>query len=168
MTDRKQICLDYYYQCRKKNSGTKEGLNRLFYAGLLREIWSAFEAFLGLEFPAHKPWKMQEDYAKEYEKVFVKWTFSTAYTDSLKELIRLSPVKDESPKNPFPPLDLSNSSSFYEIIRYLYRIRSNLDHGAKNLLSDTPEGQRDRELVEHGFKVTFEILEKTLLNEKWI
>jgi len=168
MVDRKKICLDFYSLCRNGNSGVKEGLNQFFYSELLRKVWSSFEAFLALNFPAKKPYKMRENYSKEYESKFFSWSFSDDYKVSLRSLITLSPVKDESPIYSSEPYFLNKTSSLCELLNYLYRIRSNLDHGAKNLLDNTSLGQRDRDLVEHGFKVTFNILEKTLLYKGWI
>ena len=168
MNERETTCRTYFSLAKKKNSEPRGGLNNQFFAEGLREIWTAFDAYLAWKFPAEHNRKMQEDYAKAYQEKFSSWPKSDKYTKSIDQLEKLVPVKDMSPITSRKDATLDDKYDLDEILYLLYRIRSNLDHGAKNLEGDTENAERNRQLVEYGFFVTYEILERTLIEGKII
>lgn len=168
MNEREQVCKDYYFRVRKKLSGPIDGSDRQFFAANLREMWSSFEAYLGWKFPATSPKKMKENFCDEYQKYFKDWKMSDSFKESLKKLSEHCPIEDMRPINPEDSMTINDLNKLLDILQVCYRVRSNLDHGSKELVSDTPQGIRNRELVEYTLRITFEILEKTLSNEKLI
>jgi len=168
MNERETICKTYFLRARKRIIGLRRGFDKQFYAEGLREIWSALDACLNWKFPANTNREMREFYSDKYQKIFENWSMSDMFKESLEILSKLVPVKDMSSVNPRPDVELGDKNDLFEILQLSYRIRSNLDHGAKDLESDSDVGIRNRELVEHSFKVTYEILERTLLHESII
>ncbi len=157
-----------HYRKAKEKIGLRNGFDKHFFADGLKDIWMAFDAFLGWRFPAGSNREMRKKFSEEYQDIFEQWKMSDRFRKSLKILCDLSPVIDTSPKNPRDPIWIENPSNLFEVLELCYRIRSNLFHGGKDLETKEKHGKRNRQLVEHSFKVTFEILEKTLLNEKII
>lgn len=163
MNARKTNCIAYYWKARKKYCGPKSGGNTYFFAEALRDIWTAFDAYIGWKFPDKHNNAMQQKYAVHYQNMFKNWQKSDLFNESIKHLKTLAPVKDMSPIKPGRDATLQNHEDLKELIYLLYRIRSNLDHGAMDLESD-----RNKQLTEYAFNITYEILEKTLNEQKII
>lgn len=168
MDERQQTYKTYFLLARRRYCGLRDGTNRQFFAEGLKDIWTSFEAYLGLKFPNTDNRAMQRDYADAFQYEFSGWQKSSRCRESLKQLQILASVKDMSPVNPRRDATLNNVDDLNELIFYLYRIRSNLIHGGKELEGDTSEAVRNRDLVEHAFNVTYEVLEKTLISEHMI
>ena len=163
--ERESIIKTYFTSAKKRISGSVEGLNKQFFAEGLIDIWIAFDAFLNLKFwVANSP---KGGYSTNYRSSFNKWKKSDRFNESLKKLIELSPVDDEEPNRHRhrEPKILDDKTNLFQIMQFSYRIRSNLFHVGKNLEGDSRKAERNRQLTEHAFKVTYEILENTLLNE---
>lgn len=166
--ERQESCKTYFYRARKKILGTVEGLNKQFYADGLIDIWKAFDAFLGWKYPNINNREMRNDFTSVYQSIFEKWHMSDIFNSSISRLKELSPIEDMKPRNPKPSISLTNIKDLNEILNICYRIKSNLNHGSKALESNSESGVRNRSLVESAFRVSYEILEKTLINEKII
>jgi hypothetical protein len=166
--ERQESCKTYFHRARKKIIGTVEGLNKQFYADGLRDVWTAFDAFLGWKYPDNNNKAMRNKYTTVYQSIFEKWRMSDIFNSAILKLKELSPIEDMNPRNPRPPISLTDIKDLNEILEICYRIRSNLNHGSKALELDDERGIRNRALVEHAFRVSYEILEKTLINEKVI
>jgi len=163
MDERESAFRTYFELARKKTRGAIEGLNKQFYAERLREIWSAFDGFLGWRFfDPNTQKKERENFVKKYQALFIGWKMSDQFKESLIKLKSMSPVTNMKTGK---DVVLNDTSNLLEILDLAYAVRSNLDHGAKDLQRDDKIGVRNRELVEHSFKVTYEILEKTSVNE---
>ena len=93
---------------------------------------------------------------------------SGSFKKSLEKLCELCPIEDMRPLNSEQPNKINDPSDLFEILDVSYRIRSNLDHGSKELEDETKYGNRNRELVKYSLRVTYEILEKVLFTEKII
>ncbi len=166
--ERKNNIVTYFLRARKKFIGTKSGLDNQFYAEGLKDVWHSFDAFLGLNFPAQNNKEMRIKFVKKYQSIFEKWNMSDTFNDSVKRLKAFGKLYDMSPIRPKPLLEIKDINNLSEILEFSFRIRSNLNHGSKDLESDNEKGRINRDLVEFSFKVTFEILEKTLMEEKII
>ncbi len=80
----------------------------------------------------------------EFKKQILKnWQSLLGYVTSLK---RLSPVKNMRP-NSRQTVSLTNENNLDEVFNFIYQIRCNLFHGAKNV-----KNERDAELVRYGAK----------------
>lgn len=168
MNEREEVCKNNFLRVRKRLSGSVDESDRQFFATSLREIWSSFEGYLSWKFPEKSPRKMRKSFSGIYQKLFESWIMSDYFKKSLEKLYELCPVEDMRPIDPEPPKELEDKTDLFEILDVNYRIRSNLDHGSKELESETEIGTRNRELVECALRTTYEILEKVLLNEKII
>ncbi len=75
-----------------------------------------------------------------------------------------------------PVKNMDNNRLFYinsidnleEIINFCFVVRGNLVHSEKDLVRKDEIGKRNRDLVEHSFKVLHEILQKAMLEYKLI
>lgn len=165
MDERETTCITYYNYAKEKIGGLRNGFDKQFFAKGLRDVWTSFDAFLGLKFPDKNNTEMRRKFSAHYQSLFENWSMPDMFKESLKKLCELAPVRDTSPIDPRPDIPLNNLDNLFEILQLCYRVRSNLDHGGKDLENEGELGKRNRALVEHSFKVTFIILEKTLLNE---
>ena len=168
MNEREEVCKNNFLRVRDRLSDPVDGFDKQFFAIGLRELWSSFEAYLGWKFPASTVKDMRESFANNYQGLFKKWHVSDSFNKNLERLHHLCPVKDMQPANPGSPKTINDPGNLLEILDVSYRVRSNLDHGGKVLESETENGIRNRELVECSLRITYEILEKTLLIEKII
>jgi|GEM_PF-4892788 len=168
MSERLEVCKQSFERVKRRLSGLRSGFDNSFSAESLRDIWTAFDAFLGDRYPDSDNRRMQEKYAQKYHEKYVQWSKSDRFTESINGLIKLAPVKDMRPVNPGRDAILVDFADLSKLLFLLYRIRSNLDHGAKNLLGDIENSRRNRALVENALNVTYELLERTLREEKII
>jgi len=166
--ERKENCLTYFLRAKKRITGLKDGFDKQFYAEGLKDIWQSFDAFLGLNFPDQSNKQMKVKFANKYQQLFEKWKKSDMFNDVVRRLRASGKLYDMSPIKPKQPIEIKNIQSLLEILEFSYRVRSNLNHGSKDLESEDDRGRRNRALVEFSFKATFEILEKTLTEEKVI
>ena len=108
------------------------------------------------------------NFATKYNSTFLSFGKSDSLKGAIKRLKELSPVEDNSKVNPKSPISLNDENSLTEILEISYRVRSNLDHGSKDLERADSIGSRNRDLVEFAFKATFEILEWALISDRII
>jgi len=160
--EREQTCKTYYAKAKQICDNLDDRTDFQLKAEGLRDAWSAFDAYLGWKFPAHTNREMQVNFAVHYDSQFRTWAKSDKFNNSIKWLMLLSPVKDMTPVRPSRDAVIDDPDNLDQIIYLLYRVRSNLDHGAKDLESSTRHADRNRKLVEHSLMVTYEILSNTL------
>jgi len=166
--ERKSNILTYFLRAKKRFIGTKSGFDKQFYAEGLKDIWHSFDAFLGLNFPDQNNKTMRNKFVNKYQSSFANWTKSDKFREFVVRLKTSGKLYDMSPINPKRPIEISDINNLLEILNFPYRVRSNLNHGGKDLERDDEKGNRNRALVEFSFKITFEILEKVLTKEKII
>ncbi len=160
--EREDACKTYFLRSRKRIVGTKKGLDPHFFADGLRDIWSSFDALLTWKFAEGTNQDRRKRFAEKYQQEFPNWRKTDLFTESVLILMKHSPVENMDNGRKY---NLTNQTELLQILDFSYAIRSNLNHGAKHLIGDTPEAKRNRELVEHSFKVTYDILEKILPEE---
>jgi hypothetical protein len=163
MSERIEVCKTCFLLAKKRNSGLRSGLNDRFYANGLKEVWEAFDALLGERYNAKTEKDMRKKFSNIYQSDFINWKTSDQFKESLNKLASLSPVKNM--KTGIDIL-LSDIRELFQVLNFCYAIRSNLFHGAKDLIGTTSHAKRNRELVEYAFKVTYEILEIILPYER--
>lgn len=161
MEDYKEICLTYYRRANKRIITLVSGLDELYYVNGLYDVWTSLEAYLN--FRGYK--KNRSKFAQDYNFLFERWKRTSLFNQSIKILIAESPVQNMDTKKDFY---LTDDKDLRKILDFAFVPRGNLIHGDKGLLKRDKEGQRNRNLVEHSFKVIHEILEMFLLNEGWI
>jgi len=164
--ERKENIVTYYLRAKKRYIGLNKGLDKQFYAEGLKDVWHSFDAFLGLNFPKQDNKLMQIEYCRIYQPIFEKWKKSDEFVDSVKRLRVFGKLQDMKPVRPKHPIEIENIDNLLEIIEFSFRVKSNLNHGSKDLESENEAGKINRFLVERCFKVTFEILERTLIKDK--
>ncbi len=164
MSESKQSCLTHYERAHKKFVGTTRNLDVLFYADGLRDIWTAFEAFMSFKGYIGKPRIKIRDFSQDANNVtiFSNWKRTTTFNESIAILKKQSPVKNMENGR---LIYLNNIDNLTEILNFAYSPRGNQIHGAKDVTSNDIEGQRNRNLVEHSFKVVHEILQLFMLKE---
>ena len=165
MSESKEACLTHYRRANKKIIGLRDGLDKLFYAEGLRDIWTAFDGFLDHKgYSGNNKYRI-EKFAKTNQVFFSNWNKTDLFKDSVKILIKESPVINIGNKRVFY---LNSDKDLKEILSFCYAVKGNLNHGTKDLERDDSIGQRNMNLVEHSFKVVHEILQMILLNEKLV
>jgi hypothetical protein len=166
--ERQENIKTYFFRAKKRFVGLNSGLDNQFYAEGLKDIWHSFDAFLGLKFPEQNNKKMRIDFVKKYQLIFNKWKMSDLFEDLVKRLKIFGKLRDMSPINQKSPIEITDEKNLLEILDFSYRVRSSLNHGGKDVESNTKKAKTNRSLVEFSFKITYEILEKVLLEEKMI
>lgn len=163
----KESCLAHYSLANKRIINTKSGLDRFYYANGLKDVWTAFEAFLGYKGYKGKVWMKIRDFSTDALNIkrFSTWDKTSLFKESIGILQRESPVTNMENKKVIP---LTNPNDLKEILTFAYVPRGNLIHGEKDLLMDNKQGQRNRDLVEHSFKVVHEILQFFMNHDKLI
>ncbi len=171
MSEFKESCLTHYARAHKRFIGTKKDLDVLFYSDGLRDIWTAFEAFMSFKGFTGRPWIKIRDFSQEAGNVtiFSNWNRTTMFSQSIVILKRESPVKNEENGklvylNNIDNL-INNIDNLREVLVFTYAPRGNQIHGAKDVTLDGTQGQRNRNLIEHSFKVVHEILQLFLQKE---
>ncbi|MEK6915147.1 MAG: hypothetical protein AABW89_01240 [Nanoarchaeota archaeon] len=162
MAESKEACLTHYKRANKKIIGLRDGLDKLFYAEGLRDIWTAFDGFLDHKGYSGNNRNKREKFAQAHQIMFNNWNKTDLFKNSIKILIKESPVVNVENNKVFY---LNSEKDLNEILNFCYVPRGNLNHGAKDLERDDSIGQRNMNLVEHSFKVVHEILQIVLLNE---
>ena len=160
---REGIVKENMQRARKDYVGLKPGFNRgEFYAENFNRCWRAFDAFICSEFPNNQVGKRIEAFVKQFES----W-YKTNYPDGLSSRFRESidimsryEIIDMTPHSKRKPVTISNKDNLKEVIDVIYRIRCNLEHGGKQMTED-----KNIILVENGFYLLYEILEKILVKE---
>ncbi len=161
-SEREDACKTYFLRARKRVVGCRDGLDKLFFADGLRDIWSSFDALLSWKFPAGNNTDQRKLFAKKHQSTFPDWCKTDLFNAGVQILLSRSPVEnmDNGKK-----IQLTDARNLLQILDFSYTVRSNLNHGAKHLEGDSPECVRNRELVEHSFKLTYDILEQALEKE---
>jgi len=164
--ERLDVIRSNYRNAKKRIVGTRsDSFYKRYYAEGLAEIWGAFDSFLGLKFPARSNNRMRQLLCEKYQSIYSTWGWSDNCRESLKRLQQLAPVPDMSPVKPQEDAILNDTNNLLEILNFSYRVRSNLYHGGFILDGESLTASKNRELVEHSLRVTFEIFGRILRNE---
>jgi hypothetical protein len=163
----KESCLAHYSLANKKIINAKSGLDRFYYANGLKDVWTAFEAFLSYKGHKGNVSMKIRDFSTDPSniKLFSSWNRTSLFKESVGILQKESPVTNMENKKVIP---LANPNDLKEILTFAYVPRGNLIHGEKDLLMDNKQGQRNRDLVEHSFKGIHEILQFFMHQDKLI
>lgn len=133
---------------------SKDSFVNFFILYMCLDAWMSMGSELGND-TGKKNWIKKED-----NYLHRSWHESRHEShEALRELQRLSPVKDLSPSRRGDLVPLSDIDNFSEIFDFIYQIRCNLFHGGKMALS-----ARNQNLVESSSKVLREWVE-CILNE---
>lgn len=159
MDERIATSRTYFYRAKKRITESSEDFDKQFFANGLTDVWASLDAIIGLKFSNIKKFYQQ------YQSFFETCHKSDVFHNSLEKLVNLSPVQNMKTEK---LIHLRDKTNLQELLLFSYAVRGNLHHGRKDLESETIINTRNKELVEHSFKVTYEILEKTLSNEKLI
>lgn len=122
----------------------------------LANAWASLDALIGLKYQNFDGFK------KKYMSLFPMWKKSEKFSNSLDELISLAPVQNMQTEKWIPLTDKKNLA---EILNVIYTVRGNMHHGRKDLDDKTQMSPRNKELVEHSFNVSFDLLEQILQSE---
>ncbi len=154
----KQSCLSHYGLANKKIINANGGLDKFYFANGLKDVWTAFEAFMSYKGYKGKVWIKIRDFSTNFSNIqlFSTWNKTSLFKESISVLQKESPVINMENNKSVP---LTNISDLWEVLTFAYVPRGNLIHGEKDLLMDNKQGQRNRYLVEHSFKVVHEILQ---------
>ncbi len=167
----RQLVQFFFKRAKAIYCGPKRGLKSGFGSEIDRDsqfvegfVYSfiVFDAFICKNFPSnivsYRLRKFKDMYRDSYKKFFQdnKWS------DSFKQAIEILSQYQVVDMRPDPDSDkkINNVDSLDEVIDVLYRIRNNLFHGQKS-----PEEEKDAILLENGFYVLYNILEKILTQE---
>jgi hypothetical protein len=152
--------LEHYKRANKKIIGLRRDLDDFYYAEGLRDVCTAFEGFL--KYKGHKGSNKDKihKFSISFTNLFRNWGKTNLFNESIQILISKSPVQNMENNKLF---SINNPNDLEDIINFCFVPRGNLNHAEKSLLRDDEIGKRNRDLVEHSFKVLHEILQKAML-----
>lgn len=165
MTEILSTCLEHYRRANKKIINLRSGTDKLYYAQGLRDICTALEGFLKHKGYTGSNRDKMEKFASDFEVGFKNWEKTSLFKESIDILLSESPVENMDNGKIF---SLTSPDDLADILNFTHVPRGNLVHCKKDLLRDDEVGQRNRNLVEHSFKVLHEILQKAMLDERVI
>lgn len=130
----------------------------------LVDVSICFEAFSNFLMPSESDLRVKRNnfsniyqgLFEEQRKVFEKWGNALK-----KELDENGYLKDMTPNSRKPDLPIKDTNQLIEIIDVIYRVRSNLVHGSKDL-----KQKRDRILIENSFRILYTLLEIIFAKER--
>jgi len=140
----------------------------LFYADNLIFCCIAYEAYAFGRFQKAQMSENRRTLSKTFQISFKELIESNSLKDfeealnNLKEEIDKKPLDDMTPNSNRPPLDLPDKKDMDRILEIIYRIRSNLLHGGKEV---NPSIQRNMTLIVSSFIVLFHIMNLILKQE---
>lgn len=160
---REGIVKENMQRARKDYVGLKPGFNRgEFYAENFNRCWRAFDAYICSEFPNNQVGKRIEGFVKHFQSWY-KTNYPDSFSDRFRESIDIlsqHSIKDMTPDSKRPEVSIKDKDVLKEVVDVIYRIRCNLEHGGKQMTED-----KNILLVENGFYLLYEILEKILVKE---
>ncbi len=160
---REGIVKENLQRARKDYVGLKPGFNRGdFYAENFNRCWRAFDAFICSEFPNSQVRKRIDAFVKQYESWYrtnYPDNFSSRFRESV-DALSITTIRDMTPDSKRHPVAIKDKNNLKEFVDVIYRIRCNLEHGGKQMSED-----RNIFLVESGFYLLFELLEKICVKE---
>ena len=148
----------------KTKNGINKGMNNNYNLAIgLVDVSISFEAFINELLPSEKSiFKKREKFSTDYQLVFEqnKAVFMNWANSLKRELDNNGMLIDMTPQSTRPHIGINNPDSLSEIIEVVYRVRSNLVHGSKDLT----EG-RSKILIENSFKFLYNLLDIILRKE---
>lgn len=166
---RKQIIKNWMGRVDERYTSPSPGFNvGFFHADNLIFCCIAYEAYA---FGKFKKAHMSENRRKLSE------TFKTSFKeliendppeefkkalDNLKEEIDKKPLDDMTPNSNRPKLDLPDKKNLDRVLEIVYRVRSNLLHGGKEV---DPTFQRNMTLIKTSFIVLYHVMNLILEQE---
>ncbi|MBI2142037.1 hypothetical protein HYU15_00930 [Candidatus Woesearchaeota archaeon] len=162
MNENELACLQNFSRARDRYYDVTSFRDGHFYADGLRDVWISFSAYLNLKFPNPAITEKFKLLSQRHEEQFWKIGTLNEFSRGMEMLKKLSPVKDMR-VNPKRDAVLNDSSKLQDILYFCYRVRCNLEHGHKDIETNTEHGIRNRALVEHSFFVSYSGLRTILL-----
>jgi transketolase len=159
----KKVILTFMHEAKTKNDLTS-GFHQEYKQAIgLVDVCISFEAFTNELKPSESDLKKKRRYFSDsYQVVFEnhKDTFSDWIHALKKELEDNGSLRDMTPNSRRAPLTIDNINSLSQVIEVIYRVRSNLVHGSKDLTE-----QRNKVLIENSFKFLYNLLDIILKKE---
>lgn len=139
-----------------------------FYADNLVFCCIAYEAYAFGKFQKARMSENRIDLSKKFQTSFKEFIennppedFKEAF-DNLKEKIDEKPLEDMTPNSNRPPLDLPNKKDLDRVLEIIYRVRSNLLHGGKEV---DPAMERNMTLIKSSFIILYHVMNLILEQE---
>ncbi|OIO26552.1 hypothetical protein AUJ14_01675 [Candidatus Micrarchaeota archaeon CG1_02_55_22] len=164
-TLRKEIVRTWFLNARNSISGLRDGLGgsatepRLHDANGLICVAIAYEAYAFGTFQKHSAEKNRKEFCTRFGNV-IQLSNPTDLTQAIHALYVAGEVKDMTPNSTRPPVKVLNETDLGSIMAVIYRVRSNLVHGGKDVAND-----RSYELIRSSFIALYYILEKALVED---
>lgn len=166
---RKQIIKTWMDRAEESYSSPSHGFNICFFhVDNLIFCCIAFEAYAFGKFQNATMSENRQQLSKTYQNSFDELIENAPPTDlkksldNLKEEIDRNPIEDMTPNSKRRSLDLPDKKDLDRILEIIYRVRSNLLHGGKEV---DPTFQRNMTLVKSSFIVLFHLMNLILEQE---
>jgi len=147
------------------SSGYSEGF---FYSDNLIFCFIAYEAYVFGKFQKAQMAENRRELSQSFQQLFEESINKNAPDDlkealaGLKKEIDKSPLQDMTPNSTRASLELPNKKDLDRVLEIIYRVRSNLLHGGKEL------NQRDIDLIKSSYIILYHIMTRILNIEKLI
>lgn len=168
---RKQIIKTWMNRAEERYGSPFYGSNiGIFHADNLIFCCIAYEAYAFGKFQNALMSKNREQLSETYQNPFEELIESTPPTDlnesidNLKKEIDRNQIEDMTPNSNRPSLDLPDKKDLDRILEIIYRIRSNLLHGGKEV---DPLIERNMVLIKSSYIVLFHIMKMIIREENF-
>lgn len=166
---RKQIIKTWMDRADERYRATSPGFNTgFFHADNLIFCCIAYEAYAFGEFEKARMSENRKDLSTKFQNSFEQLiengppeNFKEALKD-LKEEIDAEKIADMTPNSNRPSLDFPDEKDLDRVLEIIYRVRSNLLHGGKEV---NPSMQRNMRLIKSSFVLLYHIMNLILEQE---
>jgi len=160
---RKDIITLFMSEAKKKHD-IRRGFNPILQDAVgLVEVCVAFEAFIDELLHVRFISQKRNNFSLKYQYCFENHkTCLIQEIEVLQTELQNQPLEDMTANTTKGPINITNINNLGEVIEVIYRVRSNLIHGSKNLYSE-----RNKILITNSFNFLYTFLE-IIFNEEGI
>jgi len=166
---RKQIIKNWMDRVDERYRSPSPGFNiGFFHADNLIFCCIAYEAYAFGKFQKARMSENRRELSKIFQNSFEELIENEPPTDfkesldNLKEEIDRKPLEDMTPNLNRPPLDLPNKKDLDRVLEIIYRVRSNLLHGGKEV---DPAMGRNMILISSSFIILYHVINMIIRQE---
>lgn len=160
---KKELILAFMKEAKRKND-INAGFNQDYKEAIgLVDVSICFEAFINALLPNEpKIYLKRIKFSFDYQDFFVenKLVFSNWVNALKKELDDNGSLVNMTPQSSSPTLPINDAEKLSEIVEVVYRVRSNLVHGSKEL-----ENNRNKILIENSFRFLYTLMDMIFKKE---
>ena len=169
---RKQIIKSWMEKAKNRYTSASPDFNpAFFFAENLIYCCIAYEAYAFGKFQKTRMSQNRNDLSNQFQSLFEQLIEDSPPDDLISSLndikreINRRPLEDMTPNTSRNPLDLPDRRNLDRILEIIYRVRSNLLHGGKEV---DPINERNMILIRSSFIILFHVMKMIIGEENLI